>query len=92
MKGDETYMVGSMLSTVDNPYDPFKHFDDWLAFDESKGYFTCEYLGRIAKTSNELSDEEQGEEIEAAIDEIVKENILGIYKKVKRNNAAESLN
>ena len=60
----------SMLSTVDNPFNPFTQFDNWLAFDESKGYFTCEYLGRIAKTSIELSDSEYAEEVEAAIDEI----------------------
>lgn len=78
----------SMLSTVDNPFNPFTQFDNWLAFDESKGYFTCEYLGRIAKTSIELSDSEYAEEVEAAIDEIVKENINGMYKKVTRETAA----
>jgi len=75
-----------MLSTVDNPFDPFNQWDKWLAFDEEKGYFTCEYLGRIAVVSNELSDAEYSAEVEAAIDEIVRENITGNYKKVQRNN------
>lgn len=77
-----------MLSTVDNPFNPFKEFDKWLAFDESKGYFTCEYLGRIAKTSNELSPVEYGEEVDAAIDEIIKENINGLYTKIKQEDCS----
>ena len=40
-------MDAVMLTTIDNPYDPFSQFDDWLAFDEGKGYFTCEYLARM---------------------------------------------
>lgn len=75
-------MKVSMLTTLDNPFDPFKQFEDWFAFDESKGYHTCSYVARIAKTSDELSEEDEALAIEAAIDEIVKENVLGIYKKV----------
>lgn len=72
-----------MLTTTDNPFNPFTQFNDWLAYDESKGYYTCEYLARITKTSYELSEEEEESQIEYAIDEIVKLNVLGIYKKIK---------
>ena len=75
-------MLVSMLTTLDNPYDPFEQFDEWYAFDESMGYHTCSYMARIAKTSNELSEEDESLAIEQAIDEIVKLNVLGIYKKV----------
>lgn len=77
-----------MLSTIDNPYDPFTQWDKWLIFDEEKGYFTCEYLGRIAVVSNELSDAEYAKEVEAAVEEIVKENINGMYKKVTRDTSS----
>lgn len=40
-----------MLTTVDNPFDPFEQFTSWFMFDEEKGYHTCSYLGRIARTS-----------------------------------------
>ena len=30
-----------MLSTVDNPYDPFSEFDKWYAFDICHGYNCC---------------------------------------------------
>lgn len=75
-----------MLTTIDNPYDPFTQFDDWYGYDHLKGYNSCEYLARIAKTSSELSETDQMEELEYAIDEICRINPLGIYKKVKRSN------
>lgn len=74
----------SMLTTIDNPFDPFTQFDEWLSFDEEKGYMTCEYLARIAKTSSDLSETDQNQEIERAIDEIIDLNVLGIYKKVTK--------
>jgi hypothetical protein len=80
MKG-ENIMTESMLTTIDNPFDPFTQFDEWYAFDEQMGYHTCSYLARITKTSDELSEEDEDFAIESAIDEIVKLNVLGIYKK-----------
>ena len=70
------------LTTFDNPYDPFKQFTSWWMFDEEKGYHSCSYLDRIAKTSEELSEEENQKEIERAIDEIIKYDFMNIYKKV----------
>lgn len=72
----------TMLTTIDNPFNPFTQFDEWLAFDNEKGYDTCNYLARIAKTSDELSDEDEELAITRAIDEIVLYNPLGVYKKV----------
>ena len=68
------------LTTIDNPYDPFKDFMSWMLFDEEKGYHTCSYLGRIARTSDQLSDEENNKEIERAINEIIKYDFMNIYK------------
>ena len=73
-----------MLTTFDNPYNPFDEFTSWFMFDEEKGYHSCAYLGRIAKTSEQLSDEENAQEIERAIDEIIKYDFQNIYKKVKQ--------
>ena len=72
------------LTTVDNPFDPFKDFDQWFLYDSSKGYNSCSYLARIAKLSDDMSEKEADAEIERAIDEIVTLNPLGIYKKVTR--------
>ena len=73
-----------MLTTIDNPFDPFDEFDKWDEFDRSKGYHTCSYLARIAITSNELSENDQALAINHAVDEICRLNLLGIYKKVVR--------
>ena len=81
---NEKKFVQSALTTIDNPFDPFDDFDKWFAFDEAKGYHTCSYLARIAKTCDEFSDEDQNEEVNRAIDEIIKYNLRGIYKKVTR--------
>ncbi len=71
-----------MVTTTDNPYNPFTQFDQWYDFDMLQGYNTCSYLARIAKTSPDLSPMDQAIAIEEAVDEIVEMNILGIYKKV----------
>ena len=74
----------TMLTTADNPFDPFTQFDDWQKFDESKGYYTCSYLARIARLSEELSEADEKIEIDNAINEIIKFNLTGNYKKVTK--------
>ena len=74
-----------MLTTFDNPYNPFTQFNQWLLFDKEKGYDSCEYLARIANTSDEMTDEENNREIESAINEIIKYDFRNIYKKVRRS-------
>lgn len=75
-----------MLTTIDNPYNPFDEFDSWLMFDKENDYNTCEYLARIAKLAQDFSTKEEETEIERAMDEIVIMNPLGIYKKVTRKD------
>lgn len=62
------------ISTSDNKFDPFDQFKSWQDFDNFKGYHSCEYLARIAKVSDSLSKQEFEDEIERAIDEIIKYN------------------
>lgn len=63
-----------MLTTTDNPYNPVTEFDQWRVWDESKGYNTLAYLGRVVRSSDELSEADQSLAIEQAIDEIVANN------------------
>lgn len=69
------------LTTFDNPFSPFDQFVEWFLYDVEKGYDSCGYLARIAKTSDGLSDEENNKEVERAIDEIIKLDFMNIYKK-----------
>lgn len=73
---------GFMLTTFDNPYNPFKDFKKWFMFDVEKGYNTCSRLARIIKITDDMSEEEVDIETERAIDEIIKYDPLNIYKKV----------
>lgn len=70
------------ITTIDNPYDYFDQFDEWLAYDMSKGYGTLEYLSRVSYSSNDLSLSDEMEAIEQAIDEIIVINVPNIYKKI----------
>lgn len=71
------------LTTFDNPYNPFEQFTKWFLFDVEKGYNSSAYLGRIARTSDQLSDDENDHEVERAIDEIIKYDFTGNYRKTK---------
>lgn len=82
----DTQPTEYMLTTVDNPFDPFTRFDEWLEYDTDMGYNTSAFLDRIAKVSNELSEPDQALAIQNAIDEIVQENVSGMWRKVSRNS------
>lgn len=73
-----------LLTTVDNPYSPFTQFDEWYAYDTMHGYNTCSLLARITKTSEELSDKDRDLAIQLAMDEIIEENVTGMFKRVTR--------
>lgn len=75
-----------MLTTFDNPFDPFEQFTSWFLFDVEKGYNTCSYLARIAKLSDDLSDQEVNQVVSNAVDEILSYNPTGIYKRVQRSS------
>lgn len=77
-------MSKCMLTTIDNPFNPFTQFESWYNYDCDKKYNSCCYLARIAATSDQLTDEENDAEVERAIDEIIKYDFMNIYKKVKQ--------
>ena len=78
-----------MLTTFDNPFNPFEDFTSWFLFDIEKGYNTCGYVATIANTTDDLTQKEVDEEIERAIDEIIRYDFLNIYKKITRDAETE---
>lgn len=75
-----------MLTTFDNPFNPFEDILAWRMFDVEKGYFTSERLAKIVQPSlrEDMTQVEENEAIETAIDTIIKYDVLNIYKKVTR--------
>ena len=73
-----------MLTTEDNPHDPFTNYDAWNSFDIAAGYHTAELIARLVKTSPHLSQEDGEQQVENVIDEIIREHIGENYKKVER--------
>ena len=80
-------MKEHMLTTTDNPYNPFTQFLEWQSWDETHGYYSLPLLARVCKVSNELSDSDQSIAIEMGIEEIVRENISGMHRRVTRDSA-----
>lgn len=70
-----------MLTTYDNPFDPFEQFTSWLMFDIEMGYNSCEKLARVAQLSDNMTQKEESDEIERAIDEVIFNDDLGIYQR-----------
>lgn len=75
-------MKAYYLTTIDNPFDPADDFEHWYAYDEEKGYHSCAYLARLAPTSSSMTDIENQRIINAAVDDICRLDLLGIYKRV----------
>lgn len=71
-----------MLTTVDNPFNPYKDFDSWYGYDTLLGYNSLQLLARVVKSSNDLSEPEQQRLIQLGIDEIVRYNVSGRHTKV----------
>ena len=80
-----------MLTTLDNPFDPFEDFTSWYMFDCEKGYNTSSRLARIANIDSEMTQKEVDEELERVIDLIVKYDFEGKYIKVNKKKTDEGI-
>ena len=76
-----------LLTTFDNPYDPFTQNALWMLFDKEKGYNTLEYLGRVIKLTPEMTQKEENEAYDLAVDTIIANDFLNIYKRKFRQTA-----
>lgn len=80
------------LTTTDNQFNPFTQYREWLIEDMRLGHDTNSLLARIAKTSDELSVNENNEEIKQAMDEIIKYDFENIYTIVSQEVSEDELN
>ena len=73
-----------LLSTKDNPYNPFTQWNEWYSFDEHQGYHTSGLLARIIVTSSDLSEADQRLADAEAVDSIIENINSDFYVKVTR--------
>jgi len=83
--------VEYMLTTVDNPFNPFTNFSEWYTYDMSLGYNTMGFLARVAAVPMNLSQYDRDKAIGDAIEEIARENVSGVHRKVAREDFESSL-
>lgn len=80
-----------MLTTIDNPYNPFDDFNRWFEFDELCGYCCCERIAKLAKVYDGMSEDERNDAIERAIDTLIDIDFTGLFRKVDEQRAQELL-
>lgn len=73
------------ITTTDNPFNPFDDFTSWFMFDTEKGYYTSSKLARLTNLEEGMSEVEEDEEIERAIDRLIEIDPLDIYIKIERD-------
>lgn len=78
------------ITTIDNPFDPIEDFASWFDFDVEKGYYTCSKLARISNVSDDMTQIEEDEEVERAIDRLIEIDPLDLYRKVVRKTRGGS--
>jgi len=59
------------VTSMDNPYDPFTHWEQWLLFDVNAGYNTCGRLATVTFISDLMTDEEVYVAVEEGIDILI---------------------
>ena len=86
-------MAERMLTTDDNPYDPFTEWEAWDQYDRQMGYHTTACLARLVRDSHELPDAVRSQAIEDAIDDFLEVIVTGTeaeYKTVEAPKAADA--
>lgn len=64
--------MASFLTTLDNPFNPSTHFDEWYNYDIQKGYNSCGKLARLAPSSMDSLPESYTDSLkEDAIDSLI---------------------
>lgn len=76
-----------MLTTFDNPFNPFTEFEAWFKEDLILGHNCCGILANTANISDVASDDVNEKDILEAMDYICEQFPL-IYRKVQKSDYA----
>ena len=84
-------MANVYLTTVDNKIDPSSDFTAWWHEDTCVlGHDTCGKIARVAQMlgyDDKLSDEKKDAIVEDAIDQLVENDFLNMYRKIKKEDS-----
>ena len=81
-------MTETMLTTIDNPFNPFEQFVDWYMYDCQMGYNTYSRIARLMPADDEsLSSIEKDRIEDNIIDRMIQHDPLGIYTRVDEESA-----
>lgn len=74
-----------MITTIDNPFDPFDQFQQWYAYDEAiLGHHTYSQIARFTSSSLEMSVYDEAIDLNNAIDRLILNDPLNVYRKLIR--------
>lgn len=71
-----------LLTTLDNPFNPFDDFTSWYMFDCEKGHNTSSRIARLAQIDSEMSQKEVNEEQIRVMEFILKHDLEDKYVKI----------
>lgn len=77
----------NLLTTIDNPFNPFDDFASWYEFDCEKEHFTCSRIARLADIDDEMTQREVEDELERVMNFIVRYDPEEKYMKVHETSA-----
>ncbi len=75
----------TMLTTIDNPYNPFTQWNAWWSYDHEYNHCTWELVDRFAYTSETLPQSINDRAIEEAMQLIIKEDYEQKYLIVNKS-------
>lgn len=80
-------MADYWITSIDNPWNPFTHFKEWLLKDNDLGYNTCGWLASLSVTSGSLEEEDILRDVDYAAERFLDRNPFGVHYKVYREEA-----
>lgn len=89
--GDLMSRKDRLLTTTDNPYNPFIEWRKWYMWDVTHGYNTCGLLDRVAMVPETLGADVEMEAIHFAMMTIVRENLSGHHTLIFRGEELSSV-
>ncbi len=76
-----------LLTTIDNPHNPFTEWSLWYLEDIRLGYDTCGLVARLSAASNNINDETE----QSVMSDIVKYNYSGKHIMVSETTLEASI-